>query len=318
MPRIRQIKPAFFASEDIAAIRPYRARLTFVGLWTHVDDNGRCRDNPRLIRAAVWPLEDDVTLADVEDDLAELARLGRIRRYDSPDGPCIQVSNFDRHQKINNKSKTTLHGPDGEDPQPSDPATQPHIHREPPHIHREPCNATVSTEAPVTHNGVPEPYGRAHVGLSEPYGSHVATCENNVIQGQFAENSRSPHVGLPESSRSTTRRYGYGYGYGYGGGTREDALTIDADASPPRCRRHQNLPADDPGPKCVGCRSVRLARERSAGTAEQQQAADARQARIDAQLAARRTNTAGASPSARQAAKDAYRASQAEKRAATS
>lgn len=312
MARIRQIKPAFFTSEDITAIRSYRARLTFIGLWTHVDDNGRCRDNPRLIRAAVWPLEDDVTLADVEDDLTELARLGRIRRYDSPVGPCIQVSNFNTHQKINNKSKTTLHGPDGEDPQPShpppDPATQPHIHREPRH-------APVSTRPPVTHNGVPEPSGRTHVALDEPYGSHVATCENNVIQGQFAEGSRSPHVGLPESSRSTGPRYGYGYGYGYGGGTREDALTIDADASPPRCRRHQNLPADDPGPKCVGCRSVRLARERAAGTAEQRRAVDDRQARIDAQLAARRTNTAGASPSARQAARDAYRASQARKRA---
>lgn len=80
MPRIRSIKPSFFLSEDVAAL-PLRARLLWIGLWTHCDDAGRAKDNARLIKGAVWPL-DNVTLADIEDDLATLADHGRIVRYE--------------------------------------------------------------------------------------------------------------------------------------------------------------------------------------------------------------------------------------------
>ena len=58
MARIRSIKPEFFTSEVIASL-PLSARLTFIGLWTYVDDNGVGLDNERLILAAVWPLEDE-------------------------------------------------------------------------------------------------------------------------------------------------------------------------------------------------------------------------------------------------------------------
>lgn len=40
MAKIRSIKPDFFTSEDVSAL-PLRARLTWIGLWTHCDDHGR-------------------------------------------------------------------------------------------------------------------------------------------------------------------------------------------------------------------------------------------------------------------------------------
>lgn len=107
MARIRTIKPDFFTSDTVSAL-PLRARLTWIGLWTHCDDQGRCRDNVRLIKAAVWPL-DDVSLRDIDEDLSILANYGRIVRYTSTvDGKyaaLIQVVNWDEHQRINRPSK---------------------------------------------------------------------------------------------------------------------------------------------------------------------------------------------------------------------
>lgn len=96
MARIRNIKPEFFTSESVSAL-PLRARLTWIGLWTHCDNHGRTRDNLRLIKAAVWPL-DEVSLRDIEEDLATLAAQGRIVRYQAGDKWYLEVTNWSEHQ----------------------------------------------------------------------------------------------------------------------------------------------------------------------------------------------------------------------------
>ena len=72
MARIRTIKPSFFTSLTIASLTPEQ-RLTFVGLWTHVDDDGRCIYDPRLIKAALWALDERLA-RDVEEDVAALQK----------------------------------------------------------------------------------------------------------------------------------------------------------------------------------------------------------------------------------------------------
>lgn len=101
MARIRTIKPGFFTSEDVANLS-LRARLTWIGLWTHADDAGRAKDNARLILAALWPL-DDVTVDDVEADLAELEKREHIVRYEVDGRRFIQVCGWE-HQRINRPS----------------------------------------------------------------------------------------------------------------------------------------------------------------------------------------------------------------------
>lgn len=110
MARIRTIKPGFFTSEDVAALS-MRARLTWIGLWTHVDDEGRAKDNPRLIHAAVWPL-DDVTVKQVEQDLVELAAHGRIVRYEVDGKRYLAVTNWNVHQRINRPARSVFPTPD--------------------------------------------------------------------------------------------------------------------------------------------------------------------------------------------------------------
>lgn len=96
MARIRTIKPDFFTSDTVSQL-PLRTRLTWIGLWTHCDDHGRCRDNAKLIKAAVWPL-DDVSIHDIEIDLNTLADRGLIQRYTVGTKQYLQVTNWDEHQ----------------------------------------------------------------------------------------------------------------------------------------------------------------------------------------------------------------------------
>ena len=109
MARIRTIKPGFFRSEDVAAL-PLRARLLWIGLWTQCDDQGRTKDNTKLIKADVWPL-DPVTLGDIEEDLMTLAAHGRIVRYEVDGRRYLEVVNWDDHQSINRPTPSRIPPP---------------------------------------------------------------------------------------------------------------------------------------------------------------------------------------------------------------
>lgn len=116
MPRIRSIKPSFFASEDVSVL-PLRARLTWIGLWTHCDDQGRAKDNLKLIKAAVWPL-DDVSLRDIEEDLVTLADHGRIVRYEVDGKGYLAITNWGAHQAINRPTSSPHPAPPEHSPTP--------------------------------------------------------------------------------------------------------------------------------------------------------------------------------------------------------
>lgn len=122
MARIRTIKPEFFTSLTVADL-PLTARLTFIGLWTHVDDAGRCVDDPRLIKAAVWPL-DDCTASDVESDLKALTESSLITRYTLKRKRYIAVTGWTEHQRINRPTDSKLPAPEDADPTPPEPVTR--------------------------------------------------------------------------------------------------------------------------------------------------------------------------------------------------
>jgi hypothetical protein len=122
MARIRTIKPEFFTSLTVADLTPEQ-RLTFIGLWTHADDEGRCVDDPRLIKAAIWPL-DDRTAADIEIDLKALTEASLITRYVLNRKRYLAVTNWSEHQRINRPTESKLPAPEeGEEPDPEPPTS---------------------------------------------------------------------------------------------------------------------------------------------------------------------------------------------------
>ncbi|MET8399603.1 hypothetical protein [Streptomyces sp900116325] len=121
MARIRTIKPEFFTSLTIADLSPEQ-RLTFIGLWTHCDDEGRAVDDARLIKAAVWPL-DDRAAADIESDLRALTESSLITRYTLNRKPFLAVNGWREHQRINRPTKSRFPAPDQGEQAPTPPPT---------------------------------------------------------------------------------------------------------------------------------------------------------------------------------------------------
>lgn len=107
MARIRTIKPSFFRDHDIAEL-PLSTRLTFIGLWTYVDDEGRGIDDPRLVKGDLWQLDDKHTVAKVNNDLKVLAERGRIERYEINGRRYLRVVNWTKHQRINRPTPSQI------------------------------------------------------------------------------------------------------------------------------------------------------------------------------------------------------------------
>lgn len=93
MARARNIKPAFFANEDLVEL-PFETRLLFIGLWTLADRAGRLEDRPKRIKMAIFPADN----VDVDGCLNALAQARFIERYEARGMRCIQVTNFSKHQ----------------------------------------------------------------------------------------------------------------------------------------------------------------------------------------------------------------------------
>lgn len=118
MARIRTIKPDFFTSLTVNELTVL-ARLTFIGLWTYADDEGRAVDDARLVKAALYPLDDTVSCGVVEAVLGELAGHGLIHRYSAGPKRFLSVRGFGEHQRINRPTPSRIPEPPSyEPPQP--------------------------------------------------------------------------------------------------------------------------------------------------------------------------------------------------------
>lgn len=104
MARIRSIKPDFWDDEKIGSLSR-DARLLFIGLWNHADDEGRMRANARYVKSKVFPYDDDV---DTGGLLAEIACLRLIRLYKIGGQEYLWIVNFKKHQRIDKPQPSAL------------------------------------------------------------------------------------------------------------------------------------------------------------------------------------------------------------------
>lgn len=102
--RIRTIKPEFWTSQDIADLPDDIDRLLFIGLWNYADDEGRGRDNPRLICAALFPLRDEIEAYMVDSMMWGLQDAGLITRYIVQGDTFYCVNTWTDHQRVNRPS----------------------------------------------------------------------------------------------------------------------------------------------------------------------------------------------------------------------
>ena len=108
MARIRSVKPEAFTSEDFMSCDPL-ARLLFIGTWCESDSAGRFKYSAAALKARYLPSDD----CDMEVLVKQLESRGMIQRYSVNGSALCQVTNFEKHQVINNRErKSELLGPD--------------------------------------------------------------------------------------------------------------------------------------------------------------------------------------------------------------
>lgn len=108
MGRIRTIKPEFFRSRSLAKVSR-EARMTFQGLWCEADDFGRGIADARIVKGAVWPLDDDIDADRVEAMLAELEQTGHIRTYAVDDDRFYEIVSWADHQSAAYRRGVAVH-----------------------------------------------------------------------------------------------------------------------------------------------------------------------------------------------------------------
>lgn len=106
MARIRTVKPEFFTSLSNGALSR-DARLLYIGLYTYCDDEGRGVHDARVIKGALFPLDDDMTHESVTLLISELHRAGKVILYEVDGKPLLRVAGW-HHQKISHPTPSRL------------------------------------------------------------------------------------------------------------------------------------------------------------------------------------------------------------------
>lgn len=117
MRKKRDILPEMFRNEELLALS-VATRLTAVGLRLYADDHGRESATPALIKAALWPLDTDVTDAVINEQLLELAYADYIVLYQVGPRTYFQVIEWPRvdHPIDSRIPPAPLANPSGVDP----------------------------------------------------------------------------------------------------------------------------------------------------------------------------------------------------------
>lgn len=186
MARIRSIHPAINEDETLVNVSDSAERL-FTRLWTYLDDEGRGKDNTRLIKAAIYPLHDHKTPDVIDRDLWELVDHGLLLRYEA-DGVNVIAAKpkaWANYQKPKHRTDSKLPGP----PENYTPPTPP------PDEDRGRTPPALAPSYPETGNNLPETFHGEGEGVGEGEGGERETRDAPDRPGQLTPaptNGRTP------------------------------------------------------------------------------------------------------------------------------
>lgn len=112
-PRIRTIKPDLWRNTQVQSCSR-DARLAFIGLISHADDEGRLHDDPGILRSSIFPGDADLSLRRFVRLLDELEQsidahgIPLIRRYSVGRLGYIEIPKWGQHQRINRPTPSAI------------------------------------------------------------------------------------------------------------------------------------------------------------------------------------------------------------------
>jgi hypothetical protein len=107
VPRIRTIKPELWESERLGRL-PVLARLTFIGLISMADDEGRGRGDPLFLRGRLHPYAGDVGAEEFGKAMDALVAAKLVMLYIVEECAYYKIPGWGEHQKIERPSKSRI------------------------------------------------------------------------------------------------------------------------------------------------------------------------------------------------------------------
>lgn len=110
MARKRMISPEIWESQDFSQLSDV-AKIVFISLFSHADDEGRGRADPTFIKNITFPYDENRRVADIKSALSEIARCMSVQFYSVNGIAYYFMISWERWQKVDKPSKSKLPPP---------------------------------------------------------------------------------------------------------------------------------------------------------------------------------------------------------------
>jgi len=108
--RKRMISPEMWESQDFAQLSDL-AKIVFISLFSHADDEGRGRADTGFIKSMTFPYDENRRVADVKSALSEIARCMSVQFYSVNGSEYYFMSSWKKWQKVEKPSQSKLPPP---------------------------------------------------------------------------------------------------------------------------------------------------------------------------------------------------------------
>lgn len=105
MPRKRMIDPEFWSDEEIGEWS-FEARLFYIALWNFADDEGKFKANEALLKAQIFPYDDDIDFDSIKKFLAS-----KVLWYEICGLSYGYIRNFNKYQRIDRPTISRIPNP---------------------------------------------------------------------------------------------------------------------------------------------------------------------------------------------------------------
>ena len=95
------VSPEFYTDEKILEL-PIPARLMFIGIWNHADDEGIIKNSPKQLKVQIYPADEEITLNTIIEYVEMMVNLKLLTKGTNiDDSPLLKITKWTDHQKIN-------------------------------------------------------------------------------------------------------------------------------------------------------------------------------------------------------------------------
>lgn len=110
MARKRMISPEIWESQNFSKLSDV-AKIVFISLFSHADDEGRGRADSTFIKNITFPYDENRRVADIKSALSEIARRMSVQFYSVNGIDYYFMTHWERWQKVDKPSKSKLPPP---------------------------------------------------------------------------------------------------------------------------------------------------------------------------------------------------------------